>query len=168
MWKHRRAFNSCTSPNPISRSRTAPPESQAYVQNFNKQAQHFGANPNLQNIVFSIVPASLISQMATKLVGNNFYINSSNWAVLSNNCEKEKFLFRELARWTLGRDYIAQQSSNVNSSLMSLGGFSCDIYVVNYNYFMRELFTQTYVSFNSNPSYNQKVNGWTDFNNMYR
>lgn len=140
---------------------------QSFVVNFHNQAQSFNVFENSIDYNYEIVDPNTISQMTTKVVGNTFYISSTAWGQLPSSCNKEKFLFRELGRWVLGRNYISQQSSNVNSSLMDLGSFSCDLYVVNYSFFMRELFTQTYGLFNSNPSYNQKINGWINFNNIY-
>lgn len=141
---------------------------QAFIMNFHSQAQLFNVFENSINYTYEIVDPNTISQMTTKVVGNTFYISSTAWSQLVSSFDKEKFLFRELGRWVLGRNYISQQSSNVNSSLMDVGSFSCDLYVVNYSFFMQKLFAQTYGLFNSNPSYNQKVNGWINFNNIYR
>jgi hypothetical protein len=139
----------------------------AVATNFDLQAQALGVSINAQGFTFEVVSPDSISQLSSKLDGNVFYINSSIWNGLTDNCEKEMFLFRELGRWVLNREYINSQSSNVSSSLMDLSGFSCDIYVTNYAYFQRELFTQTYLSFDSNPSYNQKVDGYAAFNALY-
>jgi hypothetical protein len=145
------------------------PTEAVIAKGFQDKAQAYGLNLNTTNLSFVIVAPVSISPLVTRLDGNTFYISSSAWNALTNNCEKEKFLYRELGRWVLGRSYNNAQSSGTNSSVMNPSGFSCDIYVANYQYFMDELFTQTYrVSFVSNPSSIEITNGQIYFNTLYR
>ena len=151
---------------PVKTGSNIPTEFQPFLDNFKAQANALGDYPTMPTNLYLADP-SVTSQLSSKQIDNNFYISKTAWDSLHDNCSKEVFLFRELGLWVLNRSYVNQQSSGVNSSVMNPSGFSCDIYVTNYSYFMKELFVDTFLAFNSNPDVAEKQQGWISFNSLY-